>query len=259
MQRLSPEIIGRINTMVAKNLSLNKISEVLGLSKSTVYYWYRKVKGKTFTKLVINSANQEIVGEFIGAFAGDGNYTVDRDYKHQISISLNSRDLYYITHLRNLIGIVCGRMPHVYTYDREHVTILRVVSKDLALFVKLYLTWANTKTATVELRDRGKELDKRFIVGFLRGLMDTDGYINHGAKYATFSTISPRLARNIETSLTFLDINFKEYLNEDRRKNYKPVFRIRVTKDFKKFISVVQPKHFNYPNIDTIPLQALVM
>jgi len=240
--------------MVNQNLSLNTISKSLSISKSTVYYWYRKFGGRTVPKVIINSGDQEIVGEFIGAFAGDGNYTLDRDYKHQISISLNSKDLHYITHLKNLIGVVCSKTPHSYTYDRDHVTILRIVSKDLAIFIKSYLMWAKTKTATVELRLECKELGNSFVVGFLRGLMDTDGYINHKDKYVTFSTISPGLARNIETSLSILGINFKEYINNDPSGHFKPVFRIRVTKDFKKFIGLVQPKHFNYQNTDTISL-----
>jgi intein/homing endonuclease len=254
MHRLSPEVVDKINDMVTQSVSLNKISESLSLSKSTVYYWYRKFKGRTFTKLVINSVNQEIIGEFIGAFAGDGNYTLDNDYKHQISISLNSKDLQYIAHLKNLLGVVCSKTPHVYTYDRDHVTVLRIVSKDLAIFIKSYLIWTKTKTATVELKFACKELGNSFVVGFLRGLMDTDGYINHKNEYVTFSTISPGLARNIETALSILGINFREYLNNDSRGHSKTVFRIRVTKDFKRFICLVQPKHFNYPNTDTISL-----
>lgn len=244
--------------MCARNLSLSRISGSLSVSKSTVYYWYRKFKGKTFTKLVINSSDQEAIGEFIGAFAGDGNYNVDNDYKHQISISLNSNDVGYIAYLKNLLTVVCGKVPHIYTNKREHVTVLRIVSKDLAVFIRLYLKWTKTKTATVELIN-GFGFEEKFLVGFLRGLIDTDGYINHRAKYATFSTISPGLAKNIEDSLTIIGIASRKYKNNDRRPNYKPVFRIRITKDFERFIYRVQPKHFNYLTTDTIPLEALVM
>jgi len=229
----------------APESSLNQLSNKLGLSKTTVYYWYKKSgKGKKMVKVSINETDQEKTGEFIGAFAGDGNYTKDGNYRHQISISLNSKDVEYILHLSELIKFIFGKEPWRYTRTEYHVTIIRIVSKDALNFIAKYLYWSDNKTRTVQLSKHVSPSTK-FGIGFLRGLMDTDGYLGKNQKIAVFSTISEGLASNITDYLTKFDIQYKLYIQKDKRPNIKPVFRIRVTRDFTKFIHLIRPYHSN--------------
>lgn len=61
-----------------------------------------------------------------------------------------------------------------------------------------------------------------------------------------FSTISKKLAKNIKCLLKKLEINYKEYVQIDKRGNRKPISRTIISSDFERFIKVIKPKHFNY-------------
>lgn len=258
MRRLSTAQRSEIRNLAKSNFSLNKISKKLLLSKSTIYYWYRKDWSIKYPKIKINSVNQENMGEFLGLFAGDGNYTKDKSYRHQIRIFLNAKDKFYISQAIELIYRLCNKMPWAYTIESDNVTILRILSKDLINFIKIYLEWDKNKTKTIRLANRS--FTRTFKTGFLRGLIDSDGYIDQQNGIAVYSTISRKLANNIEILLSEFKISYKRYLYEDKRGNRSPIIRIRISKDFKKFIKIVRPKRINYytPNT-TLRLGSVVV
>lgn len=206
----------------------------------------------------IDRGNQELIGEFIGAFAGDGNYCMDKDYRHQIRITINAEDEAYVSDLAKVMEKLCGKAPWRHTIKPDNVTILRFLSRPLINFIREYLTWTGKKTGTVHLTNFDI-LDPSFLVGFLRGLMDTDGYINIKQHRAQFCTISPDLALDIENSLKKLGIVYHTSILNDKRVGRKPTYRTAVTRDFEKFISIVNPKHFNYLTADTKLVSALVV
>jgi hypothetical protein len=243
--RLSNEQLTQIKVL-AKDKSLNKIACVLSLPKSTVQYWYKNYSNYVHPQeIIIDFGNKEGIGEFIGIFAGDGNYTKDSYYKHQIRIYINANDVRYVNYLRGLFSKLFGKKPWIYTDVTNNVTVVRFVSKELIGFIYRYLLWEHTKTKTVRLVG-GFEEDKRFSTGFLRGLIDTDGYIDVRSRVAKFATISNSLADNIETALALLGIRFRRYCCIDKRPNRNPIFRITITKDFDKFINVIKPCHAIY-------------
>lgn len=215
----------------------------MSLSKTTVYYWYERFVGKKVKPVHINESDTEAVGEFIGIFAGDGNYFFEKGYKYRITIYLYSKDKPYVRYVSKLVTGVVGKKPWIYTVESEHVTIVRLYSKEVYKLLKRYLSWDGGKTATVTLAASAPH-DKQFSIGFLRGLIDTDGTIGHNR--AIFSTISHGLSRDIEGKLKMLKISFKTYLQIDKRENIKPIYRINVTKDFARFVVLINPQHFNY-------------
>ncbi|MDE1861198.1 MAG: hypothetical protein KGH72_05805, partial [Candidatus Micrarchaeota archaeon] len=73
-------------------------------------------------ELFINHSNPIDIGEFIGIFAEDGNYSVDKDYRHQIRIFLNAKDTRYIQHVTALMKRLFDRNPWVYTRPAYNVT-----------------------------------------------------------------------------------------------------------------------------------------
>ncbi|MDE1851812.1 MAG: LAGLIDADG family homing endonuclease [Candidatus Micrarchaeota archaeon] len=230
---------------LAKTGSLNEIYTRLSLPKSTVQYWYSDYSNYVAPKsLRFDLGSNLSVGEFMGAFAGDGNYTKDRAYKHQIRIYINRADTGYINHLKGLMFSLFGKNPSIFIDTKKNVAVLRLVSADLIAFIRTYLRWEHTKTKTVRLAP-GVKRTKGFITGFLKGLMDTDGYINKKQHVAVFSTISSNLARDIGTSLRGLGIKYNCYKNIDKRPNYNPIFRVAVRQDFLKFINIIKPYHAN--------------
>lgn len=241
MKRLTDDQKSKIQ-LLAKTKSLKKIAKEMSLSKTTVHYWYLRYSNHVPPKKIrIDYTDEDKIGEFVGAFAGDGNYTSDKGYQHQIRIYLTAEDVGYVKHLKTLMTSLFNKTPWEYTEDEKNVTQLRMVSKDLIDFLRTYLAWEHTKTKTVRLINRAKA-SKAFRIGYLRGLMDTDGTIKN--KYcAIFSTISERLAKDIEYSLESLGITYNTLLQIDKRPNQSPIFRIRITKDRQKFINIINPYH----------------
>lgn len=228
---------------LAKSSSLNKIYKELSLPKSTVQYWYRNYSTYVPPKRIkFNMSSDDRVGEFIGAFAGDGNYTRDNSYKHQIRIYINRKDEDYTRHLRVLMNNIFGKNPAVFISVKNNVSVLRLVSVDSIRFIRNYVQWEHTKTETIRLIPRARRT-KAFLKGFLRGLMDTDGYINKKHHTAVFSTISHRLAIDIKTTLNVLRIEYRFYRQVDKRPNFKPIFRVVIRRDFSRFINIIKPFH----------------
>ena len=72
MSRLKKEMKQELINQIKKNNSINKISKELFLAKSTIYYYYRKIKGRKYKKLGIVTKYSKKEGEIVGIFAGDG-------------------------------------------------------------------------------------------------------------------------------------------------------------------------------------------
>jgi len=233
-----------IESMVSEKKSLNEISRTLSLSKSTAYYWFRRFGGHTVPKVRINYDSEENIGELVGIFAGDGNYYLDSGYRHIIKISLNIKDSFYSDYVYALIEKTCNKKPWKYQELSHNVTAIRIISKELINLLEEYLDWGANKTLTVHLRQNLEDYGRDFVIGFLRGLMDTDGYL--GNKIAKYTTISFPLARNVEKLLKTLGISSKGYVYYEKRENRHPIYRIVISKDFDKLISTIKPKHFNH-------------
>ena len=189
-----------------------------------------------------NTNSDEKIGEFVGIFVGDGNYTRDRRYHHQIRVFCASKDTTYIKYVTSLFKFICNKKPNIYERKKYNETEVRIISKNLLLFLRKYLKWNKKKTETICLRKGVSFCNKKFLIGFLRGLLDTDGYIDKNR--LVFSTISNDLARNIENSLRKLSINYRKYKQIDKRGNRKPISRIVVTNDFKKLVKTINPIHY---------------
>ncbi|MGA3021175.1 MAG: LAGLIDADG family homing endonuclease, partial [Candidatus Micrarchaeales archaeon] len=213
--------IAEIENMALLGRSLSEISKKLILSKSTVYYWYRKFWGLKQKKVNVNKKVLEDIGEVVGIFAGDGNYYLDDKYKYVIRVSLDSSYKGYVKKVAQLFYKVFNKRPWIYEYPPYNVTIVRIISKEVLNFFKEYLIWKRAKSLTIGLKNR-KSHEKKFYSGFLRGLIDTDGSVWN--KTATFSTISSNLKEDILFSLEKFHVRYKCYLQKDKRANRKPVY-----------------------------------
>lgn len=186
----------------------------------------------------------QTIGEFIGIFAGDGNYCRDNSYHHQVRIYININDTAYISEVKQIIFAVSKKSPFINERPAYNVTVLRVNSINFVELIRTYLNWGHTKTRTVRLAKSPDSYSNNFAKGFLRGLMDTDGSLSKTR--AIYSTISSGLATNISDLLTRFRIEHEIYMQIDGRGNRKPIFRIVIRKDIVSFIRIVRPKHFNY-------------
>jgi len=104
------------------------------------------------------------------------------------------------------------------------------------------LYWGKDKTETVSLKPK-REFSKKFKIGFVRGLIDTDGYRRPDHRRYVFTSASESLVKNKKNILEELNISFTEFKENDPR-GYRTKYKIRITgKDVVNFNDKIQPRN----------------
>jgi len=202
MKRLSKKQKELIKQLTMKGYSINKISSELKIPKSVVYYWYKKFFGKKFKEVQINDNFKEDIGEIVGAFAGDGNFYLDKKYRYRIRFSFSADETEYAKNISEKIKKIYGKPSRIYCY--KNVTIVDIYGKKISEHIKSFLTWDKNKTATVRLTKPPSFHSLDFIKGFCRGLFDSDGWTTKNN--LMISCISENLMKNLSESLKINDI-----------------------------------------------------
>lgn len=233
----------KIREMAAEGKSVNSITEKTDIPKSTVYYHFRKEVGQKQKRNRLEiPENTEVQGEICGVFAGDGSYYRDTNHKYRIKFTLNIEDSYWKM-LAKFLETQLEKSPRINHQKDYSRTNLRYESKRLLQFLQSHLEWEKKdKTGTICLED-GKR-SQEFKIGFLRGLLDTDGYQDTTRRRYCFSTASNPLAENIATFLDDLDINFvkKQYIDE--RGSCRSMNRLYINgQHTERLSSVIKPRH----------------
>jgi len=240
MAYLSIEIRNQIINKINNNFSINKISKELNLAKSTIYYHYNKIKGKKFKEIEFNF-NQKELGEFLGIFAGDGNFfhTSEEGYRIRFFVGYYEKD--YSKNLKKLFFKIFNKNP--WTWNNKSVIILQYKSKTLYNLLKKYLSWNGKKTYSINLTNLNHS--KRFLIGFLKGLLDTDGYYNKNRNTIMFGTTSKNL--NLQTNFILgkiLNIKFSNYINY--QKNRKPLYQTLIYGKYTyTLLKILKPRNPN--------------
>ena len=200
-KRLSLSEKNYIREMVQSGLSLKNIANRTGKSKTTVYYYFRDIRGRTILPITINEEKSELVGEFLGIVAGDGCLNKTKQHHYRVYLFFNKKEHAYVRELYTaLFYELFKKQPSLFDRKERDIFILYFCSKEIYFFVKRYLTWDMTtrKSHSVHLKSRNHTT--RFKIGFLRGLIDSDGYLSNDR--IVFSTSSMKLAADI---MQFLD------------------------------------------------------
>lgn len=227
--------------MIKSGKSLNEINDKTGIAKSTLYFHYKKILGKKNQPIKINLSSKEDMGEFIGIFAGDGNYFFDKiKYHHRIRIFTGHYETEYSIYLRDFMTRIFSKSPRVYVNSRKDVIITEYCSRAIHDLIKEYLHWDKNKTKEVKLKDL-ENLDNNFLIGFIRGLFDTDGGINLKKNKVAFGTSSKNLAYQTKEILEKLNLKpgFYKYKNKDFW--YIDLYGQRTD----KFMKLIMPKNPN--------------
>lgn len=239
MARLSSDQIKVVRGLISEGKSLNQIRSMTNIGKTTIYYHMRKMNGRKIKLVVLNDKDLEVVGEFIGFFAGDGSYFRNPDqWEHRIRLTFNQNEYTLMEHYRQSLARLITKQPNL--YRAPSVLIVDVRSKILGEFILRYLKWSGKKVKTICLRDRKFFLDREFLISFLRGLLDADGYIRKGRKEIYYGSISFDLASDFAQGLDILKIPYKRYTQ--KRKNCADFYKIRLSgTDVDRFVSLVAP------------------
>ncbi|MDO8563467.1 MAG: LAGLIDADG family homing endonuclease [Nanoarchaeota archaeon] len=238
MSRLKKEVKTEIIHLIKSGKSLNKIIKETGIGKTTIYYYIRKIRGRKYKPIKINFNDDELIGEIIGLFAGDGYYlNNEKRSDYRIKIYFNSKEDKLIEYYRTSFYKLTTKFPGV-VHSRS-VKIMQMSGKSICNFVLGYLSFGKRKTATVSLKNKSYYKNKDFMKGFLRGLVDSDGYVRKGRKEIYYGSISKMLFKDFLKGLDIFNFRYKTYLQKSK---YSDFYKVRISGDeVDKFTSFIKP------------------
>ncbi|MCL5011753.1 MAG: hypothetical protein M1594_02565 [Candidatus Marsarchaeota archaeon] len=226
--------------LIKKGISLNKINRITGIAKSTLYHHYKKIKGRKYSLVYFSESNPEVVGEFMGIFAGDGNYYFDRKtYHHTIRIFTGLYEKEYADFLESFLTKLFSKKPRRYANKKSGVIITEFYSRLIYDFIRKYLYWDKLKVKSIRLKNF-RSLHRPFLKGFIRGLFDTDGGIYRKKNKVAIGTASKRLAFQIREIFRLFNIEPGFYKYKQKDFWYIDIYGSR-TKRFMKIIGTHHP------------------
>ncbi|MBI2508279.1 hypothetical protein HYV89_04990 [Candidatus Woesearchaeota archaeon] len=229
-KRLSQEEKDGIKEFTLKGKSLRQVSKILGIGITTIYYHVRKFKPKQFKKMEITLKDFQL-GELIGSFVGDGNFYYDRNgrsRRYVIRYYLSYEDdrpysRYLVKLLKNMnlnTRVLCRK-----NQGRLSSIEIRIYSKEFYNLLREYITWEGIKTYSVRLLRGINDYSEDFLKGFIRGLMDTDGFVEN--YNLSLGVTSKPLILNFEDILSKFDIQYKLTIRK-RDSTRKDLFLCRI-------------------------------
>lgn len=249
MKRLTNAEIGKITQLIKEGNSLKQIATAVNKSKTTVYYHFRKIKGRTVKPAVLSSKNEELIGEFIGLFAGDGCVYTANNYDYRTYLCFNITEKEYVQDLiENVLIVLFNKKPWVFT--RENRLTLCYCAKNIHKLLGKYLIWDKTARKTYSVQLKNQQHSRKFIIGFIRGNLDSDGYLSE--KKISFASVSPGLIRNIAFFLDNFKIVHSVRKYKEKRPNRKDIYHINILKrDFNRFLDLIKPRNIKGLNAPT--------
>lgn len=239
-QSIKQELISQI----LKGKSINFISRSLGLGKSTIYYHYKKTRGKKYLPPRFTKGTTEREGEIVGIFTGDGSqYFEPKKHSYEVNVHFGGHKSAYALYVKQLFENYFHKKFRL-RKEKSGVFRLRTQSKAIFHYFFDYLAYnPRIKHCTVFLRSLA--LSAEFKKGFLRGLVDTDGSVlfnklTRRCFLVVYYTTSQMLATQIHYLLN--EFGILSSICVSHQKQYKPVYQVRVlSRCIDTFLKTVQP------------------
>ncbi len=238
MTRLSSKVKDKIISLIKRGKSLGKIINLTGTKKTTIYYYMRNIRGMKYTPVKLNLENKEIIGEAVGVFAGDGYYANDKKrWDRRIKICFNKNEENVIKYYQRSFEKLAGKAPSIVT--SKSIKIMQLHSGKFCDFILSYVDFGQRKVATIELKNKKLLKERSFVKGFLRGLIDSDGYVRKSRKEIYYGSISNKLFKDFLDGLDLFGFKYKTYLQKSA---YSDFHKVRICGDeVDKFIKIINP------------------
>ena len=226
LSRIPKQTKAKMLDMIKNGYSLNKISNATGLGKTTIYYYSRKINGKKYFEPEFKLEYSELEGEIAGIFTGDGSQYHDSKRGHyEVNVHFGNTDYSY--YVKDLFENYFNKEFRLYNESRGRQR-LRTLSKPIFHHFKNYLEYdSKVKHSTVRLKTL--KLPDNFLIGFLRGLLDTDGTIALPADRKmriVYTTTSKNLAWQLKSILAKFDVNSSHYVAKPL--SFKEVYHVYI-------------------------------
>jgi intein/homing endonuclease len=227
---------------IRNDVSINNLVKKYGLAKSSIYHYYKKIKGRKSKILSFQPAYSENEGEIVGIFAGDGSqYFEPRGYHYEVNVHFGAHRRPYALYVQHLFESFFGKSFRL--KDEGRVLRLRTLSKQVFNYFHEYMNYTpQIKHCTVHLKSLN--VPEEFKIGFLRGLVDTDGSVLRDRKtrgrYIRYYTTSKILSEQIVRLLEELNLEIGVHLRITP--GYKDYYIINVhKKSIDSFLKKIQP------------------
>ena len=239
MTRLDNETKQKIIRLILNSVSIPKISQKLNLGKSTIYYYYKKLKGKKFIVPSFYIRDNEVEGEIVGAFAADGCAVPQSQYQVAFYFSLDEED--YAQSFLELLTKFFNKKPYFYRYPKGGKIIVRYKSKDIYKFLKHYLTWEGKKTYSVSLKNSSHS--RGFYKGFIRGYLDCDGYTTKDRSAAHLFGVSKKMIIQIGKIIEILGFKYS-FIRQEQKGNRVAFYRTIIKGyEARRFLKYIRPRN----------------
>src|SRR3989344_2311619 len=225
--------------------SLGSISRRTGIWKSTLYYHYKRIHGKKYKEPKYSIRFSEKEGEIVGIFAGDGSQVYCKsNCNYQTNIHFGDYKG-YISYVKELYEKYFNKIWRLNQDSRKDCCVtyrMRMVDKKIFNYFSNYIDYnPHHKHNTVRLKTL--KVPNRFKIGFIRGLIDTDGTIckeRTGRLRIAQYTTSRSLAKQITRIITSFEITCYRY--ERKRKGYKRIYiNVISARDIGRFLKTFKP------------------
>ena len=184
------------------------------------------------------ATDSEVEGEILGAFAGDGSICEKADYSVAFYFGLD--ELFYAQDFSFLLASFFNKKPYFYSRESKNEIFLRYRSKRICSFIRHYLNLGKRKTYDMHLRTLDHSV--AFVKGFLRGCLDSDGFVDFKIKRISFAGVSGNLMRQIYALLS--QIGFEPQFYTNKSKNKADLHFVKINKKhFDRFISFISPRN----------------
>jgi intein/homing endonuclease len=161
----------------------------------------------------------------VGAFAADGSCCTHNGY--QITYYFGLDEVSYVNKFAEMLELYFHKKPYIHPVKNSRKIIIRYRSKEIYELLNKYLKWNNPKTYSIRLkRENYKE---EFLIGFLRGYFDSDGYTEQKASRIEIMGVSKYMIFQIKKILIGkgFDPYIKTYQNKNRNKKMLYTLRLR--------------------------------
>lgn len=171
-------------------------------------------------KVDVSSLGTSELGYLIGLFIGDGSICTDRKSRHyKVAFSLNP---WKDSDTQNfLIKLLREMTLNPFTVWANGCIDIRVNSKNFTTFLR-----KREKVSDFDLRDR------EFFIGFLSGLIDSDGYVEKGD--IVVSMKNPEILRKVQKAAERFHIRSRLRKQIQTKPGGSEIWRLHVTTNFKR-------------------------
>ena len=199
-----------------------------------------------YQKPTFRLKDEEKIGEFIGLIAGDGGFSFyERKRDHKIRLYIGTQQPPLLIKAISLFAELFNLYPRVYDHSKRKYShrfySIEIESKPIFKFIQKFLKWGTGRRCrTISLKYQPERYSRAFLLGFVRGLVESDGWVSHSQ--VGFTSVSRALVSNFCQALKLLGYGFSVRCNKDKRGNRALLYHVSVypPQDFLKRVRPIK-------------------